>query len=603
MADRRIPFLGFGGGGGGDYEHAFELRPQHVPVQSRHFAPGTYDASRARSRQRSTRELERSRRWQSRLGSGAAQEESDLSSTMSSGVGPLDWRLADSQHRLTGEVDNMAYVHPTEWSDDRLTLYPQLTSTPLSRAEPQTPYPAAPGGAAAPPGGRSQYPLPSDALPHAGCGKEVAFRLKQSPMAAVWRKLQDQGGGRRRSGLLLCLLLFCIGLLIGAVSVVLYLTVAPDIRRGGAVPADDQTGAEAGDMMTFQGEFTVTNRPFKASYSDPSSVGYRRLASKLEEELDALFRASNLSSAYNASTVLALRPSSPAAGAPLSGGPTDNVTKVEVLVRLKRPSPDGVVTIGTTFIEGMGNAHRRMWLGRFNVKLDDISFSVSRTTLPPPPPSTTPPLPIDVRWGSWEDWSPCVPCNVNYTQTRQRKCLLNNGSGVLLDPGNIWPCLRLNQGADMEHRDCQPPPPPPPQPNRFCDRCVEGEVCVQLSGQAVPECQTPADADDPLGCGGLCKLDVERCHQISDRAYQCLDDSLCQSDEFRCLYGTCLKNHMRCDGRANCSDWDLSDELDCECDRPDHFQCGNQTSCLPISLRCDGVPDCWDGFDEVGCES
>ena len=45
----------------------------------------------------------------------------------------------------------------------------------------------------------------------------------------MWRKMADAGGGggaggRKRSCLLLCLLLFCIGLLIGAVSVVVYLT-------------------------------------------------------------------------------------------------------------------------------------------------------------------------------------------------------------------------------------------------------------------------------------------------------------------------------------------------------------------------------------------
>ncbi|KAF0300858.1 hypothetical protein FJT64_000342 [Amphibalanus amphitrite] len=476
------------------------------------------------------------------------------------------------------DVDNMSYVHPKDWSDDRLTLYPQLTSTPLSRGGPQTP--SAPYRGQAPTvTGRTQLPLPSDAVPtrggplrgstlhvqgyssqrpppeivyqpgrprersldhgnvfrggrgpaglhrtgastpshpaypapsagvgvsvgagdmscessyisndsfesrpptnpliskrgipsissgiptmgtstihgrylpggaaggalgtasgagggrylppaalgshyipgvtgteklsgHAGCGKEVAFRLKQSRLAGMWRKMADSGsgagaGGRRRSCLLLCLLLFCIGLLIGAVSVVVYLT-------------DD----DPGDMMAFQGQFTITNKVFQEGYRDPGSDEYRRLATEIETQLNKLFRKSNLSSVYNESLVLGLEP------AYLDG--QRNMTAVTVLVRLNEPRPDGAIGIGTSFIEGMRNAHRRMWLGRrITVKLDDISFSVSRSAVPPPPPVTRPSLPpsIDVRWGEWEAWAPCVPCRPSYTQTRERRCLLNN---------------------------------------------------------------------------------------------------------------------------------------------------------------------------------
>lgn len=33
----------------------------------------------------------------------------------------------------------------------------------------------------------------------------------------------------------------------------------------------------------------------------------------------------------------------------------------------------------------------------------------------------------------------------------------------------------------------------------------------------------------------------------------------------------------------------------------DQFQCGNYTSCLPITSKCDGKMDCWDGSDEANC--
>ena len=89
------------------------------------------------------------------------------------------------------------------------------------------------GGRFLPPAALGSHYIPgvtgAEKLAHAGCGKEVAFRLKQSRLAGIWRKMADGGTGtgtdrRRRSCLLLCLLLFCIGLLIGAVSVVIYLT-------------------------------------------------------------------------------------------------------------------------------------------------------------------------------------------------------------------------------------------------------------------------------------------------------------------------------------------------------------------------------------------
>ena len=44
----------------------------------------------------------------------------------------------------------------------------------------------------------------------------------------------------------------------------------------------------------------------------------------------------------------------------------------------------------------------------------------------------------------------------------------------------------------------------------------------------------------------------------------------------------------------------MSDEMHCEC-KEDEFHCGNKTSCLPISHKCNGIIDCWDGEDEQNC--
>jgi len=37
------------------------------------------------------------------------------------------------------------------------------------------------------------------------------------------------------------------------------------------------------------------------------------------------------------------------------------------------------------------------------------------------------------------------------------------------------------------------------------------------------------------------------------------------------------------------------------CNMLTHFHCGNRTSCLPLSRRCDSVVDCWDASDETNC--
>lgn len=35
------------------------------------------------------------------------------------------------------------------------------------------------------------------------------------------------------------------------------------------------------------------------------------------------------------------------------------------------------------------------------------------------------------------------------------------------------------------------------------------------------------------------------------------------------------------------------------CDLETHFKCGTQ--CLPKTKICDGIPDCWNGHDELNC--
>ncbi|KAB7502599.1 Sortilin-related receptor, partial [Armadillidium nasatum] len=150
----------------------------------------------------------------------------------------------------------------------------------------------------------------------------------------------------------------------------------------------------------------------------------------------------------------------------------------------------------------------------------------------------------------------------------------------------------------------------------ICDACGPGQVCVALAGQSFPTCRPEKNPNDPTGCGGLCLKDVEVCQALGSRAFQCHSSSQCLDDEWRCVDGLCIPQAKRCDGHLNC--YDRSDENMCDlifnykykcvtvtqikCSS-DEFHCGNQTSCLPQSAKCDGNVDCWDGLDEANCSN
>lgn len=111
-----------------------------------------------------------------------------------------------------------------------------------------------------------------------------------------------------------------------------------------------------------------------------------------------------------------------------------------------------------------------------------------------------------------------------------------------------------------------------------------------------------------LRCSHLCVVDVDstgRCScpsgmSLSSDSVTCLRVLTdCDADEVRCTAsGTCVP---RCDGVGDCPD--LADEVGCygSC-LPAQFQClGGATRCVSAAVRCDGRADCDDASDEVRC--
>lgn len=55
---------------------------------------------------------------------------------------------------------------------------------------------------------------------------------------------------------------------------------------------------------------------------------------------------------------------------------------------------------------------------------------------------------------------------------------------------------------------------------RYCDDCLQGEVCVALVDEEVPVCRRPYDRDDPTGCAGFCVVSKQKCHRLDVDAFR-----------------------------------------------------------------------------------
>uniref|UniRef100_A0A8C2DL15 Low density lipoprotein receptor-related protein 2a n=1 Tax=Cyprinus carpio TaxID=7962 RepID=A0A8C2DL15_CYPCA len=132
-----------------------------------------------------------------------------------------------------------------------------------------------------------------------------------------------------------------------------------------------------------------------------------------------------------------------------------------------------------------------------------------------------------------------------------------------------------------------------------------------LSNSKQQQCSSPCEQFNG-GCshictpgpqGAECQCPSEGRWYLADNKH-CIPDNgtRCQSGQFTCMNGRCIRAQWKCDNDDDCGDG--SDELERVCAfhtcEPTVFTCGNGR-CVPYHYRCDHYNDCGDNSDETGC--
>ncbi|KAH9415854.1 hypothetical protein DERP_000348 [Dermatophagoides pteronyssinus] len=137
------------------------------------------------------------------------------------------------------------------------------------------------------------------------------------------------------------------------------------------------------------------------------------------------------------------------------------------------------------------------------------------------------------------------------------------------------------------------------QPNEF--RCSNSR-CIPLGNRCDTICDCAIHCEDEFDCDKYyTKIDgVNYCSRKTTISCSLSDDNQ--------YIDRCLNNQYVCNGYNDCPRL-FDDEYGCPYGEEsclkmdDHFWCPIEHRCLPKSVRCNHVQECFDGFDELNCDT